>query len=186
MSNPKPRRIVLIDPRFQFRLAGLFLLVLTLVLGVFALGLYIFLESEVQTVLASAHASARSLERMLLPIVGVLTLACLLVSAVLVTWFVVLLSHRIAGPLYRFRTALEDLAARRLSPHTRIRAEDQLGELSASLGAVVATWSGDIEGLRAQARDLRLAMDAQDAPAMRAALDALNAHLERWGPVTGA
>jgi signal transduction histidine kinase len=149
MNPAKPRRIVLINPRYQLRLAGAFLAVQILLTGIFAGGLYLFLDSELQASLASAHARFLALDRMLLPIVALLSCFSLALSTVLVTIFVVLLSHRLAGPLYRFRTALEALAERRFDPHTRLRQDDQFGEVADSLGKALGTVSTDLEDLRA-------------------------------------
>lgn len=148
MNPEKPRRIVLINPRFQLRMAGAFLAVQLLLTGVFAGGLYLFLDSELQSGLASAHARFLALDRMLLPIVALLSCFSLALSTVLVTIFVVLLSHRLAGPLYRFRTALEELSDRKLDPHARIRPEDQFGEVADSLGKALQTVTTDFEAIR--------------------------------------
>ena len=148
MNANHARRIVLIDPRFQFRLAASFLAVQLLLTGLFALGLYLFLDSELQANLASAHARFLALDRMLLPIVAVLSAFSLALSTVLVTVFVVLLSHRLAGPVFRFRTALEQLADRNPNPWTRIRETDQFGELARALQRATATVGGDLLAIR--------------------------------------
>ncbi len=180
MTLPKPRRIVLINPRFQLRLAAAFLAVQVLLTGLFAGGLYLFLDSELTASLASVHARAASLERMLLPIVAVLSGFSLALSTVLVTAFVVFLSHRLAGPLYRFRTALEQLAARELRPLARIRPGDQLEEVSQSLQGAVATVSADIEALAAAAAEAKRGADASGDAATLAAVGRIDAILSAW------
>ena len=180
MTTPKPRRIVLINPRFQLRMAAAFLAVQVLLTGLFAGGLYLFMDSELTASLSSAHARAASLERMLLPIVAVLSGFSLALSTVLVTAFVVLLSHRLAGPLFRFRSALEQLAARELHPLARIRPEDQLEEVSQSLQGAVATVSADIEALSAAAAEAKRCADAAADPATRSAVARIEAILSAW------
>lgn len=180
MDAHKPRRIVLIDPRYQLRMAGSFLAVQLLLTALFAGGLYLFLDSELNATLASAHAQARSLDRMLLPIVAVLSGFSLVLSTLLVGVFVVLLSHRLAGPLFRFRTALEQLAARELHPLSRIRPEDQLGELAQSLHGAVETVSGDMEALAAAAAETRRRAEAAGDGATLEALGQVEAILGRW------
>lgn len=180
MTPGKHRRIILIDTRFQLRLAGAFVLVQVLLTSLFGFGLYLFLDSELQTGLASAHASYRSLEQMLLPIVLVLAAFNLALSAALVTGFVVLLSHRIAGPLFRFRTILEDLGSRRLAGHTTLRPDDQLGEISTTLGLALGTLASDLASLKATAADLRQASSPHQDPALDEALDQLDRVLNSW------
>jgi len=180
MTPDQKRRIILIDTRFQLRLAGAFLLVQVLLTGLFGFGLYLFLDSEVQAGLASAHASYRSLEQMLLPIILVLAAFNLALSAALVTGFVVLLSHRIAGPLFRFRSVLEDLAERKIPGHTGIRPEDQLSEVATSLGKAVGTLATDLSALRAVTADLRQAAFPRQDSALESALARLEHLLGAW------
>lgn len=166
MSTKKPRRIVLIDTRFQLRLAGTFLLVQLCLTGLFAGALYVFMDSELKAGLASAHAAYRSLDQMLLPLVGVLAGFSFLLSTVIVTSFVVLLSHRIAGPLHRFRTVLEELGRRQIPAHSRIRPDDQLGEVSEAMGQALATFTADLDALSAAADAVRTARERQDMDAL--------------------
>lgn len=176
----KARRIVLIDTRFQLRLAGAFLVLQLILTCLFGLGLYLFMDSELKTGLASAHASYRSLEQMLLPIVLVLAGFSLALSTAMVTGFVVVLSHRIAGPLFRFRTVLEDLASRRIPTHTQLRPDDQLVDVSASLGRAVDTLSSDLSALNTATAELRQAAAPLENPALDAAVARLHQILAAW------
>ena len=181
MSPDHPRRrIILIDTRFQLRLAGAFLLLQLLLTAAFAFGLYVFMDSELQAGLASAHAAYRTLDQMLFPLVLVLAGFSLAVSTALVTGFVVVLSHRIAGPLYRFRTTLEDLANRKIPAQTRLRPDDQLVELSTSLEHALVSLSSDLASLRAAAGDLRQAASAHQDPALSDAISRLDHILTTW------
>jgi methyl-accepting chemotaxis protein len=175
MSHSKPRRIVLIDTRFQLKMAGAFVLLQLVLTGVFAFVLYLFMDSELKAGLASAHAAYKSLDQMLLPIVAVLAGFNFLLSTVVITSFVVILSHRIAGPLHRFRIILDDLAHRQIPAHTRIRPKDQLGEVSTSMTFAVETLTADLEALCAAAEGMKKAHEAQD----RDAIDQHAADLER-------
>lgn len=180
MATPKPRRIVLINPRFQLRLAAAFLAVQVVLTGLFAAGIFLVLDSELSASLSSAHARAQSLERMLLPIVAVLSGFSLALSTVLVTAFVVLLSHRLAGPMHRFRSVLDQLAARQLHPSARIRPEDQLEEVAQSLQGMVTTVSADLEALAAAAEEAKRCAGAAGDPATLAAIGRLEAILAAW------
>lgn len=182
MSQDRPRRIILIDPRFQLRLAGAFLLLQVVLTGAFAFGLYVFMDSELQAGLASAHAAYRSLDQMLLPLVLILAGFSLVLSTALVTAFVVILSHRIAGPLYRFRTVMEDLAKRRLAVHTRLRPDDQLGALSEPTGQALDTLRTDLAALRTDLDQARTALAAGDLPTATRALADLEGTLSGWSP----
>jgi methyl-accepting chemotaxis protein len=180
MSQGRQRRIILIDTRFQLRLAGAFVLLQVVLTGAFAFGLYVFMDSELQAGLASAHAAYRSLDQMLLPLVLILAGFSLALSTTLVTAFVVILSHRIAGPLYRFRLVMEGLAERQLAPHARIRPDDQLGVLSEATSRVLDTLQSDLATLRTGLDQARQAVAAGDLPSATRDLADLEGTLSRW------
>ncbi|MBK9796711.1 MAG: hypothetical protein IPP58_09470 [Holophagaceae bacterium] len=182
MPSKKHRRIVLIDTRFQLGMAGAFILLQLLLTGLFAVALYLFMDSELKAGLASAHAAYRSLDQMLLPLVLVLAGFNLALSTALVTGFVVILSHRIAGPLHRFRIVMEELAERRLPEDARIRPKDQLGVLSESTGRALDTLQADLTTLRSQLARARVASMGGDGPAAGEALAHMDATLSQWCP----
>jgi signal transduction histidine kinase len=186
MSPVKHRRIILIDTRFQLRMAAYFILLQVLLTGLFSAVLYLFMDSELKAGLASAHAAYRSLDQMLLPIVGVLAGFSFLLSTVLVTVFVVFLSHRIAGPLHRFRSMLDDLGQRRIPSNSPLRPKDQLGEISESMGRVVNTLSIDLDQLNAAVASLRKAQESHDAVALDKGITDLTQTLAPWKRVGGA
>lgn len=180
MTKPNQRRIILIDHRFQFRMAAAFILLQVLLTALFAAGLFIFMDSELHADLASAHASYRSLSQMLLPIILTLAVFSVTLSVVLTGFFVVMLSHKIAGPMYRFRTVLESLAHRRFESNMRIRPDDQLGELAISLERAVKTVRGDIHELHQAIWHLRESHAKGDTAAFEAQIIAIEKTLEAW------
>ena len=180
MTHAAPSRIVLIDRRFQLRLALEFVLLQVLLTSLLAGGLYLFLNSELQANLASAHASYRSMAQMLMPIVGGMAVFSILVSTVLVTVYVVHMSHRIARPLLRIRAVLEELGRRRFLDHTDIHPGDQLWEVDHALTSAVAAIRSDVQGLRQVALDLRRAQEAGDAAAVLAQLETLERAVQAW------
>jgi methyl-accepting chemotaxis protein len=180
MSTPNKRRIVLIDPRFQLRMAASFILLQVLLTALFAAGLYIFMDSELHADLASAHASYKSLSEMLLPVVLTLAVFSITLSIVLTSVFVVLISHKIAGPMYRFRSVLESLAHRRFEAHTRIRPDDQLGELALSLDKAIKTVKADIHGLHQSVWKLRESHARADKESFDIQIAAIERTLDSW------
>jgi methyl-accepting chemotaxis protein len=180
MSRLKQRHIVLIDPRFQLRMAAAFIFLQILLTALFAAGLYIFMDSELHADLASAHASYKSLSQILLPIVLTLSVFSVTLSIVLSTVFVVLISHKIAGPMYRFRTVLESLSRRRFESNTRIRPDDQLGELAISLDKAVKTVKADIHELHQSIWKLRESHAKADMATFEAEIAATEQILDSW------
>jgi methyl-accepting chemotaxis protein len=180
MSPPDKRRIVLIDPRFQLRMAASFILLQVLLTALFAAGLYIFMDSELHADLASAHASYQSLNQMLLPVVLTLAVFSVTLSIVLTSIFVVLISHKIAGPMYRFRTVLESLAHRHFETLTRIRPDDQLGELAIALDEAIRTVKTDIHELHQSVWKLRESHAKADTASFEAQIVEIERTLDSW------
>ncbi len=181
MTQPKKRNIVLIDHRFQLRMAAAFIVLQVLLTAIFAVGLYVFMDSEIHADLASAHASYQSLSQMLLPIVVILAVFSVTLSIVLATIFVVLISHKVAGPMYRFRTVLESLAQRRFEAYTRIRPDDQLGELAISLDKALATVKTDVQVLQQAASRLRAGHIQGSRDALESEITLIENTLNGWG-----
>lgn len=180
MKANKKRQIILIDHRFQLRMAALFIVLQVFLTGLFAFGLYVFMDSEIHTDLATAHVSYQSLSQMMLPIVSVLSLFNIVLSGILVTVFVVLISHKIAGPLYRFRTVLESLAQRHFDPFMKIRPDDQLGELAISIDNAVGTIKADMTLLQQSAKRLQQAHETADASAVATEIALIEKTLAGW------
>jgi methyl-accepting chemotaxis protein len=180
MNKPNKRRIVLIDKRFQLRMAASFILLQVLLTALFAAGLYIFMDSELHADLASAHASYKSLSQMLLPIVLTLAAFSVTLSVILSAVFVVLISHKIAGPMYRFRTVLESLSHRRFEAYTRIRPDDQLGEFAISLDKAIKTIKTDIHELHQSVWRLRESHAKADAESFDIQIVAIEKTLDSW------
>ena len=179
MGHRSPR-VILIDRPFQLRMAGEFVLLQLFLTALFAGGLYVFLSSEVQAGLYSAHASYRSLAHLLMPIVCALSIFNVALSTVLVTLFVLHLSRRLARPLLGIRAVLEELARRRFLDHTGIRPGDQLWKVDQSLTSAVATVQADFQALRQVTLELRQVVDAGQAPAVLGQLERLEQLLKPW------
>lgn len=180
MASPQKRRIQLIDPQFQFRMVGAFLLVQLLLTGLFAFALHTFFSSELSANLASAHARVQNLSELLLPIVVLLSVGSVLVSVILTTLFVVRLSHRLAGPLFRFRVVLEALGHRRVPMHTTLRPDDQFQEVAASLGNAVSVLAEDLQVLRNLSDAARMNLERGDALEAAQSLADLERRLSAW------
>ncbi len=180
MAHPQQRRVRLIDPRFQFRMVAAFLGVQLLVSSLFAWALRAFFASELQANLASAHATVQGLSNLLLPIVVVLSIGSFLVSTILITLFVVRLSHRLAGPMFRFRIVLDSLGHRVLPSHTAIRPDDQFQEVAAALALTVDTLREDLAAWKASAQAAHSDLQQGNNQAAAQQLQNLEVRLNSW------
>jgi len=146
---------VLINKQFQIEQVAKFIAVHILALVIFGSLIYMFLDSELDSNLASAHVAYRNLKQMIFPIVLSLSLLNILFSSLLITFFVLYASHKIAGPLYRFKAVIDELGHRNLNPASNIRQGDQLQELASSLKRLIDTLSGDLSTLKSKIAEVK-------------------------------
>ncbi|MBN2041448.1 MAG: hypothetical protein JW864_15520 [Spirochaetes bacterium] len=154
MEN-KRRHIILINKSFQFRLIIKFIIVNIIILILFSIFLYLFLNSEVESNLQSAHVTYKNIKDMLFPIILTLSILNIIISSILISIFVLYASHKVAGPLYRFNEALKSILNRNLHPVTSIREGDQLFECSTNLKLVSHVFSDDISDIKKHVHGLK-------------------------------
>jgi hypothetical protein len=157
------RRIVLIDRKFQFRQIGGFAGLTAAVMVLFGGLVWMFLRSEIDANLSSAHVSFRTFRDMLLPIVLSLSALNILLAAAFAAIFVLYTSHKIAGPLFRFKAVLDEMSGRNLVPATRIRDDDQLHDVCESLERLAEVSKSDWREIRKMAAEARAAAAAGES-----------------------
>lgn len=151
----RTRQIILINRSFQFKLIIKFILVNVLVMVLFGVSLYFFLNSEIDTNLRSAHVTYKNLKEMLLPIILTLSALNIIVSSIIISIFVMYASHKIAGPLYRFNSALGDICEKNLKTFASVREGDQLYECSDSLKKLIGMLAADISAIKGKVDDMK-------------------------------
>ncbi len=182
-AAPK-RRILFIEKAFQFRFIAKMTAVI--VLGTVLTGglLYLLADVEFGRAFHSAHYQARSSWELLLP--AVLTSSFL--SMCLVAGIAVVLtlydSHRIGGPLYRFKLNLEAIGRGDLSFVTRLRDGDELqalteamNEMTQGLRERVGRAKEAADGARLRLAEVRGAGGGEGIEEVDAALATLQATL---------
>ncbi len=75
----------------------------------------------------------------------------ILVLGVVVSVFSLFLSHRIAGPLFRFERSVEEVTRGNLAFRITLRKNDEGKELAGLMNTMVTTLSGQIRDMRQQA-----------------------------------
>ena len=146
------RRRVLVD-RFQYRLiwisAGHFALVLFVFLAAMMTPLLIKLDDEGATFIEKDRVADVLLffhEQLWLPLIAVFLL--LLIHSLSV-------SHRIAGPLYRFRAVYKTLSEGDLAIRANIRKNDYLHADARALNEMIQALQTRVGGLEGQVRQLK-------------------------------
>ena len=153
-KHPYKRRQFYVKKGFQFRFILKFCILVALGI-LFSTGLLLFFS---QGTLTSSFQDSRlvieTTSTAVLPAVlytNLITLILITVGTVVVTLFI---SHKIAGPLFRFEQELKRIAEGDLTTKIRLRKRDQISDVAESLnGAVsalrekVLTIQSDIEQL---------------------------------------
>jgi methyl-accepting chemotaxis protein len=132
-GRPPKRRILLIEKAFQLRFIAKVTMVV--VLGTVLTGglLYLLADKEFGRAFYSAHYQARSSWELLLPAVLAASFVSMCIVAVVAVVLTLYDSHRIGGPLYRFRANLMTLADGDLTLVTHRREGDELRALTAAM-----------------------------------------------------
>jgi signal transduction histidine kinase len=151
MKEYRKRSAILISRSFQLRLIAGYIAVNIAVLSISAIIMYLFVDSEVQKNLYTAHVTYKNMKDMLVPIIISLSAVNILLSSVIIFIFVLYSSHKVAGPIYRFNSILTAMKDRDFSTGMKLRGGDQLNEISDTLQEISRTISGDIAVIREKA-----------------------------------
>lgn len=134
--NEKPlfrRRNYFIKKKFQIDFSIKFL-ILIVIEAILAIGLFIYLAKGTLTTsyLGSELKIAKTSE-FFLPTLLLSNLVILGVTGIVGIIVMIFISHKIAGPLYRFEQTLADIGNGNLTHRFRLRQDDQLIQLAASI-----------------------------------------------------
>ncbi|RME33296.1 MAG: HAMP domain-containing protein [Gammaproteobacteria bacterium] len=174
-ESNRQRRHYFIDRGFQGRFIA-WMVGLILLSGLLSgLLLYLLLGSDMAS---QGHSLHLSLEKVLAGLGLTIVLGNMLVTALvggIAAWMVLHLSHRIAGPLYRLRRLIDEIAKGNYTIDATLRDSDQLKELAddfermaAALGEREERYRSLLEACR---RQLRGASDADAREQLLKALD---------------
>jgi len=162
MASPignRKRRIYFIEKSFQARFILKFC-ALVAIAGLLTIGiLYLFALHSTTVSIVNSRVVVRTTADFILPIliqtVVIVTLV-LCLATIAVTLFV---SHKIAGPLYRFKKAMQALAEGNFSSDFRIRHLDQLQDLAEAFNAMIVKIRTDLKSLKDNFRSLKEKLD---------------------------
>ena len=179
MKNKRPpllKRQFYIKQEFQNRFILLFLCVLILG-GLISVCLTYW---NTRDTLTSAYVNSQlviqSTSLAIMPSVIYTTLITVLVLIVIVGILTLLVSHKIAGPMYRFESDLKRISTGDLRCKIQIRKGDQLQDLVVSLNQLVESFNGKIGEIEALVKALKKEPDLP--PGCRDKIEALEATLK--------
>ncbi|MFH1017235.1 MAG: hypothetical protein V1798_03510 [Pseudomonadota bacterium] len=172
------QRRYLVDRHFQFKYTAMVILVSSIIFA--ALGYELYRKTMVNTeILQIQNVDVKALvavqDRQILYLLGgffLLQVASVFVLGILIT-------HRIAGPVFRVQRYLEDIAEKKeLRSLDPVRSRDEFHGFFESLSKVVSMIRSQSDSRKAKLEEARLAVDAaRDDPAkldrIRSILDEL-------------
>jgi len=142
------RRIYFIDKKFQTKFILKFCALVALG-GLLTIGIIYFLAMQSTTVsILNSRVAVRTTADFILPILAqtvVIVVVIIGLAAIMVTLF---FSHKIAGPLYRFKKVMEALEKGDFSSGFKIRHLDQLQDLADTFNSMIARITSELVALK--------------------------------------
>lgn len=125
-----------IKKTFQLQFVSVFLALI--IAGSLILGwvIYRMTNQALARTFYQSHLQIKSTWEIIFPTVAVTTLLAIVITGTVSTVIVLIFSHKIAGPLYRFEKNLEEVAKGNFTVKTKLRETDQLEILAVKLNLV--------------------------------------------------
>lgn len=157
--------------------------------GCVALGALLYAYSTPTLTTAFVHSKLRvmSTADFLLPALGFLTLLVTALAALAAAARLLLLSHKIAGPLYRLEQTAQAVGRGNISMRVRLRDGDELQDFANAMDAMVSELRTQVQQIQQESRRLRelIGQLQQQPTASRELLQALQATQERLEATVG-
>ncbi len=149
------RKNYFIDKDFQSRFIVRFCLLVALA-GLLTTAILYFVGKQSTTVaIADSRVMVRTTADFLLPVLIQTVLVVVVFASIATIMVTLLFSHKIAGPLYRFRKAIESIKTGDLSANFCLRNYDQLKGLSEELNAMINNTREKINLIKADLTKLK-------------------------------
>jgi methyl-accepting chemotaxis protein len=149
------RRNYFIDKDFQSRFILKFCMLVVLS-GVITMGILYFVGKKSTTVsIVDSRVIVHTTADFLLPILTQTVLVVMIIVGLATIVVTLLFSHKIAGPLFRFKKAIEEVKSGNLSANFHIRNYDQLQGLSDEVNAMIDKTRERINLIKADVANLK-------------------------------
>jgi methyl-accepting chemotaxis protein len=163
MQEPKKkyrRRIYFIEKKFQTKFIVRFCL-LVIVASVLTGGLLYLLTARSTTVsIVDSRVVVRTTADFLLPLLVQTVIVATVVVGIASVFFTMVASHKIAGPVYRFKKVMQALGEGDFSRGFHIRQYDQLQELANDFNEMIGKVGGNLNVLKSNFSSLKEKLDS--------------------------
>jgi len=174
-TRPYKRRRILIES-YQYRLLFINLLYFCTILLIFAAALFLPLILQLRKGSASIIEQGELAGQFLA--LHARVWPAMLIVFVLLALHSILVSHRIAGPLYRFRSIFGAVASGDLFVRAKLRKGDYLGKESESLNEMIASLRAKIESIQSHHVETQTVLTALKRSIERGSIEDMQRQLE--------
>lgn len=149
------RKNYFIDKTFQSRFIVKFCLLVVLASLIIAGMLYWLGRQSTTVAIIDSRVVVRTTADFLLPLLLQTILVVMVILGIATIILTLLFSHKIAGPLYRFKKAMESMKSGNLSANFNLRNYDQLKGLSQEVNAMIDRTRDQINLIKSDLADLK-------------------------------
>lgn len=172
--NEKPsyaRRKYFINRKFQFEFSLRFLLIIAAASIAVMLLFFYYSRGTLTAGYTGSEVKLLQTGAYFLPSLVLSTAVIIIFSCLAGAIALILLSHRLAGPLFRFQATLDELSAGNLTRRFNLRNKDQFKELADRINALSAVLDGKMGDIKSRAAEIsRIIADLQSVSASQPAL----------------
>ncbi len=159
------KRNIFIKKRFQADFA-VKVLILIVIESLLAIGLFVYLSrGTVITGYSGSEVVIASTGEYFLPTLLLTNLVVIGLTAVVGFVVMLLISHKIAGPLYRFEKSLEETSKGDLTNRFNLRSDDQMHDLAEKMNQFNYRIDGAVSRVQRELVELSVLLDALHAEA---------------------
>lgn len=162
MENSKPhkRRKYLIDREFQFKFILKFCALVAAGGLLFMAILYFSVMQSTAVSIVNSRVVVRSTADLILPILIQTVIAVTIIISLATIFVTLIISHKIAGPLYRFKKVIQELENGDFSSDFQIRNLDQLQELAGAFNSMIKKVREEMGQLKENSVSLKEKLEA--------------------------
>lgn len=153
-ENKKRRKTYLIKRIFQVKFIIIFLVLVIMSSVISGILLYRKTNTELGYHYGRAHSKIQNTGEILLPNMLMGNIIALVVIGGITIALTIFISHKIAGPLYRFEKNADQIAKGDLTLITKLRQSDQIHGLAASFSKMTIELREKLLGIRQKSEEL--------------------------------
>lgn len=157
------RKIYIVDPEFQYglirKIAIIAVLMIIMSLSFFVAVYYLYGDVQIEVTQPDPFTLSNSISTLpeqvsLLKLLWPVLLTCLSATLAVTFFFGVIISHRMAGPIYRVKRTLAEMSQGDLRGEIHLRSKDDFKSLAASVNNLKQCWHMQIVEIKGLFRNL--------------------------------